>query len=651
MYFSLKTVIPESSELRDLATSNAKEDEFLVEILKQKKTSQLASLLEEVKRYKSKVGTISDHLILRNSQTIIEQAQVVRELLGKTVSSEVHFETAAEKIDAVSDKFVNQYEKMERELLALETNYQSRRLAGRYLKFLESKGALLDIVSKPFDIEKASEAYKRCMDCLYHNQFEGLKFFDEARDQVENSKTLIANECTSKLVKALEELSFTDSKKYLFAFDNLQLMQMKIQEIANKAMRENFALIKEMFTDSLDFDPKDLKGSLEKFVPRIQEIFTQIAQQSQRIWILEVSLYERKSSIKEKDLVSLFTLYFGKLISMIVQTFQKLVENKAKLPVNYELIFLSSSFFMKALNDLANRIYLFIISHPTGYHLNHITIASLTDLISKELPSIIQKEFENIFLEKIEEFLEVRVGVLEEIFSAAHATLKEETLEEINNFMGLLVYLLQGFSDKKEIKKLVLTQLEGWLQGVFDSVFLLLSPEQNDEEELHHREPISAEAIKFASLYKMSSLLAKFTSHLHTVILSLSEDDFSPKLADTLNSHGSMAASLGKRLAQQVLLEKTLTQTDVLEEVCSCDTFLLTLGYLVDAKTWSDQEMNPFRFLLTCRILLAREEADFTRKRTSITASVNTDLAKALEGYELESEEVFIVNLLNSFSS
>lgn len=647
MLFNLKTIIPETSELRELTEGARNGEEFLIHLLKRKKTTELHSILDETQRYKAKVGTISDHLILRNSHTIIEQAQVMRDLLNKNSSSEVHFETATEKIEALKEGFLDPHLKMEENVDRLASIYETRRLATRYQKFLELKTQLVDAVSKPFEVEKASELYKKCIDALDVEQFQGLKFFDESREQIENSKTLISADCTTRLTKALDELSFTESKIYLFAFDNMQLMQLKIQEIANKAMRDNFALIKEMFTDNLELDSKDLKGSLEGFFPRIHDTFSKIIKQSQRIWILEVSFYERMRSIKEKDLISLFILYYGKLINMIVQTFQKLVENKAKLPVNYEVIFLSSPIFMKSLVDLVHKLSLFIIAHPTGYHQNYITFESLQEVTNKELPSIIEKEFEVVFLDKLEELAEVRSTLLEEIQSTNCLGFQEGSIDELDNYFRLISLLLQNYPQKIQPYSV---HLLAWFQEIFDSVVSIIKSDQLGKGEESSDPAQSSEVAEFLRLFKTFFLLSHLSGHLSTLVLTINEAEVPPAIEDILNQLSTMQASVGKRLVQAAASPQLLSQTSILDEVCSEGCFVRTLTSLVDCRSWSAEEIWVIQNLFIHKVMMHQESGEKRPSKSWIDSSVCQEFIKVIESFEPDGEEVYLVNQLRTLA-
>lgn len=643
MLFNLKSIIPEGSDLFQLTQSSRGEQEFLVDLLKRKKVGELHAILEEVKRYKAKVGTISDHLILRNSQTIIEQAQVMKELLSKNSSSELHFENASERITSLNESFLTHYDQMDKGLQTLEGVYETRRLASRYLKFLELKNQLVDTVSKPFDVEKASEMYKRCIESLQPESFQGLKFFDEAKDQVENSKTLISSECTTKLIKALDELSFTESRIYLFAFDHLQLMQIKIQEIANKAMRDNFSLIKEMFTDNLQLDSKNFKASLEGFFPRIEEVFAQIVRQSQRVWILEVSFFERMRSIKEKDLVSLFMLYFGKLINMIVQTFQKLVENKTKLPVNHEVIFLSSPIILKSIMDLVNKLYLFMIAHPTGNHQNQTTIDSLQEIVNKELPSLIEKEFEIVFSDKMDELAEVRGSILEEIQSPSSPVFNEGILDDLDNYFRLILLELQSYPARSHM---IIGQVSSWFQEIFDSTVSLMNPEESHDDTFPSEHPQPNEISTFSRLYKMFYFLSHLSQHLSSLVLALPETEIPVPIEDLLNNLSAMMASLGKRFVQAAADSRVMGNRELLEIACSDESFVVSMTSLVDCRHWSTEELWVLQFLVGCRVNIAKDVAEFTGGRTQIDGSVSEEFNRVMDGYEPEDAEVYLVNQL-----
>lgn len=634
--FSLKDIIPEQSEFRPLENSETKAEDLVLEIVMRSPQDSLPALLEEIKRYKSKVGSISDHLLLRNSEGIIDQARAVDSALKQAESSDVHFELASAKIEVLEDQFLKPYEGVEKTLKKLEQGYKTHSLAVSYLKFIKAKTHLVELMSKTIDVEQASEAYLHCYHMMEDTSFEGLKHFEDFREQVESAKKLISAECSAKLSKSLEHLSFSETKQLLAAFDNMQLMQVKIQEVANKAMRDNFSYVKEIFTDSLKLDESDLRASFELFHPRIIKVIDDIVVNSQKIWILEVAFFEKRGSLKEKDLVTLFMLYFGKLVHMLVQTFQKLIENKSKLPINYQMIFLSSGVFLKELESLVQKLFIFIVSHPNGSETNHITIETLESTLKKDLPALLLKEFESILTSRMSKFLTFRQTLIQTITSPSHSTLPEPLLSELSNQLTFTIFLT--LSTPSSVR-LIYRQVAIWMQGLMDGMMSIMTGDDLDDYDM-----TSVSIAKVSRCFKICETIVRTKSAIAGVVASFDYVTMPEGYLDLINSLGAMLASVGKKICGSLNQRDALEETESLEEICSSDDFYDCILALLDCRTWSNSELNAFCFFYRCRILLDQGEEDFTRHTVVIDDTIKPDLAVLLADHQPEEEAETLIH-------
>lgn len=625
--FSLKEIIPEGSKLRPLTNSQTGAKGLVMELMRDTPQDQLMSLLDEVKRYRSKVGSISDHLLLRNSEGIIEQARVVKDALKQAESSEVHFDLANSKIDFLEEQFLKPYEGVESSLKKLEQGYSTHSLAVNYMRFLKAKTHLIDLVSSTIDIDQASEAYLQCYHMMQQTSFEGLKHFENFREQIESAKILISAECGAKLVKSLDQLCFSETKQIMIALSKLHLMQVKIQEIANKAMRDNFSLIKEIFTDTLKLSESNLKESLDSFHPRICKVIDEIVVNSQKIWVLEVAFFEKKSTLKEKDLITLFMLYFNKLVHMLIQTFQKLIENKSKLPINYQMIYLSSGIFIKELSSMTHKLFTFIAAHPNGSDTNHITLETLEAVVNKDLPVLLSGQFQSIITARMNKFIIFRNKMLASTFSPDSVTLDDSWHIEIDNQLSFMHSLVKFTVDDRQF---IYDQITNWMNAMFDSIMAHVNGD--DLEDLYV--PMSINASLVCRCYKVTCILVRIKYHLSDLISTFTGIDMPPGLLDLINSHGAILASIGKKLCQSIRQADAMQQTDVIEEICVHDSFYVCLLAIMDCRSWSNTETVVFCFMYRSRLLIDQEVEYFTRGETQIDADIKTDLRGMLAEYE-----------------
>ena len=135
------------------------------------------------------------------------------------------------------------------------------------------------------------------------------------------------------------------------ALNNLKVLPVKLQEVTNGVLKENFGVLRTAFTSGGEITENDSEkegetpyedftefwNGLEKFLCGFEESLEVILKNSKKIWTIECCSIEKSADLYGTKINELFPLYYGKLKMIVSQVFTKLEESKAKYVRNFLL--------------------------------------------------------------------------------------------------------------------------------------------------------------------------------------------------------------------------------------------------------------------------------------------------------------------------
>jgi hypothetical protein len=641
----MEDIFPEESSLKSLANKEFDKQRFLVQVLSGS-NSDLNSLKEELSRLEKKVGSVSDGLILRNCQHIISGGREIEEKLQKSSEDHTLLQKAESKLKQIDTIFLSKLAKIEESSALLRNLYSAKRLSIGYQKLIHAIDKLENSLSKGFDPEASTDLYSKCIQNMHLHSFEGLNHFEQLKERLEASKKSIVSQLDPKLAKALETYNFIEARTCLNSYDNIGIMQTKVQEIANKTLRENFEIIKNLFTsqDSDSSQGEDV-ALLEKFEGLIDEMMAELLKNSMKIWVIEVTFYERRSSIKEKELVTLFALYFQKLQSVIVQTFKKLIENKSKFQASYGIIYLCEGYFNKAFKEMIERIFTFMISHCNGSQHDQLSLKDLSRLYQEELPAILMNEFQSILKNKFASWSDLRTRALQEVESNSVLVLTKDSISGFNRFTALLEHLFTVTPSERDF---IIDQFYNWARTLFDSLISSSNPEDGEDAD---PTPAPSKPTQSASqkpqpalcrLYKTSHLLTMLTQALLSIQSRCKQVSAGDKIEDMLNTLCGLRSSVGRKLVAAVG-EAGIPSNEAwtLSAVFGHSEFESILaGIVLTRAVWAEKEIKALCYLSVAAMNINRGKKDFApRQKPSQPEIVQEFLQAYKEEQESANEE------------
>ena len=517
--FNFPSIFQTDSRFEELGKPDYDKKTFLLSLLHKMDKSDLVSLRDELKGCEKKVSTLSDSLILRNSHNIIEEAKRIQDSFPHMNQDDDALVAALEKSEKLEAMFIEKYDRVESSHRILKNLYCLKKVASSYARFISLKNKLVQNLSKANDLEQNSELFLKCNQLIAANHFEELALFEDHYRELEEARKTLQADCEGKLNAALESLSFIDAKNIVVSLDNLGLLQSKVQEIAHVLIKENVAMIKELVTTDIEIDEQDKTPALELFQGKIKEMFGELLKNSQRIWVLEVSFFEKKDSIKEKSFASLFELFNKKMEIIFADTFRKLIELKAKFRNTHLAVFLNSGYIIRCLEEYIDKMYVFIATHNNTNIMRKEEIAGLA---SPDLTSILHKEYLLLTKSMSEKTLELRQKYQTELRNAS-PRITASLLREMSGYSRLLSFLSKVNASQNDHNAAIAFT---WVETVCSHTIC----DESDEPLTAYYKKLQ---LTFASAASLTTLFAVSTH---------------PKVLEMINLVTTVSANIQKRL-------------------------------------------------------------------------------------------------------
>lgn len=530
--------------LSELSSSDFDRNTWVVQQLKRLTRSELGEMAQQLQRQEKKINAASDALIMRNLKGIVDEGYQIQQSLDSQKEHAHLFESAEHKMDMLNDIFLEKYAKAEKAAIQLRNIREMSSLVSNYQKLIKWKLKLNEGLAKFGDMELLSESYSRCVQLIRTNDFSQLKGFERAKDEIEAARKIIISECETKIWRCLETQNVVECRGYLSALDNVGSLQSKVQELTNKLLRENFNELKSLLTETVEEEESTIIKELQSFKEKMKNVILgTILDNSIKMWVLETSIFERKCSVKDKELSKLFQLYFRKMESILVQTVNKLIESKAKFKKNHSMLFFNSPAFLAALQTLSEKLYMFIATMHNGAFANLLSLADIQFIYKNELESLVVKEFGSLRSWQQTVDQEVFDLLLESLTNRTDALLGEEVANGLQVFLELHLHMLLV---PHPLNQATLNYLCSAVEGLLSKTMKRVSESEQNEEEEHRNSSASAETLSIH--WKIVSCLSQVSEFLTRLIDSCGPAIDANQIASLLNTLYSFKATFVKKL-------------------------------------------------------------------------------------------------------
>jgi hypothetical protein len=213
-----------------------------------------------------------------------------------------NLENSKKKIASLKKNFSSRYENVQKIQIQLKNIYQTKFLLANYYKFIQNQASLSKMMQKKYDPVNASEFILKALELSEKNDFTGLKFYESKLASLKETHRQIVDDCETRMTKALEGFNFYEVKTIISALNNLQMLPVKLQEITNNYLKENFGTLRVCFTAGTEgFSGYEnfceFWSALEAFLASFEGGLEVILKNSKKIWTIECCSIEKSSDL------------------------------------------------------------------------------------------------------------------------------------------------------------------------------------------------------------------------------------------------------------------------------------------------------------------------------------------------------------------